>query len=599
MMSPHFVRKLNDINLRDKMILSYVILLLIPLLIMGIVVVQAFRTSALDDAIKQTESNVDRVKTRTSEMLETAINLADRLSTDNRVKEIASRRYASVLDVFLAYRDFQTFKISQDFNMDISRIKLYVDNPTLVDNWEFIPLSVETSGAFWYRSAMANPEQNGWYCFGDVTKSGNSRLSLVRSIALPDLPARGVLVIDVNTDRLDALLKAEPFSTLIVDNNNVVAAATDASLNGRPLADSALRQVITKPAPGSYDLNIDGVGSKVFIENIRPERAFNQLRIISIFSVAQIVERANQISLAGLVVMLGIFVLALVFISFIYSILANRLLSLSRQIDLVSRGNFTTTLPVDGRDEIGVISGQFNGMVGNISALLEKIRQADEQKSRLELSQKEIRLKMLASQINPHFLFNALESIRMKAHLRGEKDIAQTVKLLGRLMRKNLEAGDKRIALSAELDSVRCYLEIEKFRLEEKLDYRIEVEPAIEGVMVPPLIIEPLVENAVIHGLEEKYGGGSILVRVWREADLVRIWISDDGVGMPPATLESVRLGLGDWEGHHIGLSNVHQRLVLGYGPEHGLVIESRQAQPDAPGGTIIQFSLPWEPVDV
>lgn len=596
---PHrLVRKLNDIHLRNKMILSYLILLLIPLLIMGLVVTAAFRNTALDEAIKQTEGNVERVRQRTSEVLDMAINLSDRLSTDSRMKDIATRRYASVLDVYLAYRDFQSFRIYQDFTTGISRIKLYADNPTLVNNWEFIPLTSDVAATFWCRSAMANPERIGWYWFDDITRTPDSKLSLVRSIWFPDVNSYGLLVIDVNTDRLDDMLKAESFDTLIIDGNGIVVAANGA-VGGLPLENATLRRVVATRSPGSYDLSIAGIDSKVFVEDIKAERAFNQLRIVSIFSVERIVERANQISLIGLAVMLGIFLFALIFISFIYSILANRLLSLSRQIDLVSRGHFTTTLPVDGADEIGVISSQFNGMVGNITALMEQIRQADEQKSRLELSQKEIRLKMLASQINPHFLFNALESIRMKAHLRGEKDIAQTVKLLGRLMRKNLEAGDKRIPLREELESVRCYLEIEKFRLEEQLEFRIEVEPEVEGLLVPPLIIEPIVENAVIHGLEEKYGGGCVTVRVRRDGGVVRVEIRDNGCGMSPARLEAVRLGLEERDSHHIGMSNVHQRLVLGFGPEHGLSIVSQLNRPGFPGGTSIVFTLPWEATDV
>ena len=589
------VRKINDIKLREKMILSYLVFLLIPLLVVGLMVTAAFRNAALDDAMVQAAGNVERVKKRSAEVLATAIGLSNRLSYDNRLLDMVTRRYGSVLEVYRTYRDYQTFRLFEDFLPDIAGIKIYAENPTLIDNWEFIPLTDDVANSFWYRAAVARPDSVGWYWFDTLTRPGTSRLSLIRGIRFPATRDTGLLVIDINTDRLDASLRAESFDTILVDSNGVVVAATDDRLGGHFLDKPVLNRLLEKKLAGSFDVELDGMAAKVFVTELRTELAFNSLRMVSIFSVDRIVERANQISLAGLAVMVGIFLLALIFISFIYSILANRLLSLSRQIDQVSQGNFTSMLVVDGTDEIGIISSQFNGMVGNIAALLERIRQTEEQKSRLELSQNSIRFKMLASQINPHFLFNALESIRMKAHLRGEKDIARTVKSLGRLMRKNLEAGEQPIPLREEIESVRSYLEIEKFRLEDQYTYTIASEPEVGDLLVPPLIIEPLVENAVVHGVQDRHGGGQVTVRAWREGQVVRVEIRDDGLGMTDERLRTVLQGLNGKESHHIGLANVHQRLVLGYGPLYGLTVSSWGEGPDGQGGTCISFIIPGE----
>ena len=120
-----------------------------------------------------------------------------------------------------------------------------------------------------------------------------------------------------------------------------------------------------------------------------------------------------------------------------------------------------------------------------------------EQNNALELAQREIKLKMMASQINPHFLFNALESIRMNAHMKGDKEIANVVRLLGKLMRKNLEVGREQTPLKEEIEMVRSYLEIQKFRYEDRLSFEVKVDPAASNMMIPPLVIQPLVENVI------------------------------------------------------------------------------------------------------
>ncbi|MDU2240784.1 MAG: sensor histidine kinase [Paenibacillus sp.] len=198
---------------------------------------------------------------------------------------------------------------------------------------------------------------------------------------------------------------------------------------------------------------------------------------------------------------------------------------------------------------------------------------------------------MMASQINPHFLFNALESIRMNAHLKGDKEIANVVRLLGKMMRKNLEVGRESTPLKEELEMVSSYLEIQKFRYEDRLSYTLSIDPAASFIRVPPLIIQPLVENAVVHGVEDKEEGVHVEVRIERADELVRVTVRDNGMGMTPERLQEVMSfisGIKEPEQKRIGLRNVHQRLVLSYGEEHGLRIKS-----DYGVGTEISFTIP------
>ena len=222
---------------------------------------------------------------------------------------------------------------------------------------------------------------------------------------------------------------------------------------------------------------------------------------------------------------------------------------------------------------------------------MNQVVEKTEQNTALELAQREIKLKMMASQINPHFLFNALESIRMNAHLKGEKEISNVVRLLGKLMRKNLEVGREKAPLREEIEMIRSYLEIQKFRYEDRLDFELFVDSAANGILIPPLIIQPLVENAVVHGLENKEEGVRVEVRIEVSGDWAKIIIMDNGVGMTSERLEEVLVsikGQEENERERIGLRNVHQRLILSFNEKCGLNITSRYGE-----GTQILFYIP------
>lgn len=150
----------------------------------------------------------------------------------------------------------------------------------------------------------------------------------------------------------------------------------------------------------------------------------------------------------------------------------------------MSTGDFDTSLKIDGKDEIALLARQFNSMVRSINDLMYEVQESNDQNSLLEQKQNDIRFKMLASQINPHFLFNALESIRMEAHMKGQVEIARVVRLLGKMMRSNLEVGRSKILLSQELEVVRCYLDIQQFRYEDRLKYQFIVDPAVESLYI-------------------------------------------------------------------------------------------------------------------
>ncbi|WP_339318819.1 sensor histidine kinase [Paenibacillus sp. FSL R10-2734] len=586
------VKLLNDIKIRNKLLLAFLLTTLLPVLLVGGYLTIEMRTMAFNSALEQASINVDRVKKRTEEVIGVSQDIAYRLSNDARLKRLAIRQYVSTYDVVEAYRDYSDMREYLRLYKDISNIRLYTDNSTLLNNWELINPSPEIKESEWYQRAQRYDSFVGWEYIEDE-RDQRKYLSLVRKIELEGSSKIGVLVINVNSQQLTSILSQESFDTMIVDDQDNIIAANRKDRTGKKLADVSFDTKLLGQGSGSYEAEVDGEASKIVIEELKPQSSRNALRIISVFSIESIVKEPNRVIKLSITVIAISVLLAFLIIYSFSSLFSRRLLYLSRHINRVSTGDFDTTLKIDGKDEIGLLARQFNSMVRSINDLMYEVQESNAQNSLLEQKQNDIRFKMLASQINPHFLFNALEAIRMEAHMKGQAEIARVVRLLGKMMRSNLEVGRNKILLSQELEVVRCYLDIQQFRYEERLKYQFTVDPAVESIYMPPLLIQPLVENAVIHGLDNKMEGAFVTVEVVQAGDHAKFTITDNGVGISSNKLEELRNTLNrqeEREGERIGLRNVHDRLKLSYGEEYGLTIESR---PNV--GTVIFFCIPME----
>jgi two-component system sensor histidine kinase YesM len=208
---------------------------------------------------------------------------------------------------------------------------------------------------------------------------------------------------------------------------------------------------------------------------------------------------------------------------------------------------------------------------------------------------KKAELRALQAQINPHFLYNTLDAIIWLAESNRTNDVVQIVRALSSFFRIALSKGKEWILIRDEIEHVRSYLTIQKMRYRDILDYRIEVDPALSGATLLKLTLQPLVENALYHGIKNKRNGGTIrVVGQLRAPDAIYIEVSDDGVGMTPEKLAEVRASLQTEsialvEDAGFGIQNVNTRLKLYYGRQYGLTVESEYQQ-----GTRISLTIPF-----
>ncbi|WP_310552049.1 sensor histidine kinase [Paenibacillus glufosinatiresistens] len=590
------IRAINDMKMKNKLILFYCVFVMLPVLVVGISLTSYYRREALSRAIDQATNNVAKIKSQMSSMLTVPTNISSLLVFDSNLSELVNTRYESPLQLTKAYHAYEVFDNYVLQYQEISNIRFFIDNPTLVDNMSIAPINDEIRSSIWYNSVLKNKGTYWLYIpdkdiYSSSSTGSINKLSLIRQVNYQEYKRTGILMIQMKPDVLARMLYQEPFETLVADQQGYIAAAKSQEQVGRTLDSLDIGVDLSNDTRKVIKTTVKGVNSYVIVDELMPLYSISKLKIISVFATEDIVRDANRVSALGLGIILGVLVVALGMVNAISFLMTKRLLRLSRQLNQVALGNFSVLSNIDGNDEIGQLSRQFNYMVGSINQLIERVVETNERNNKLELAQKEIKFKMMASQINPHFLFNALESIRMNAHIKGEKEIANTVRLLGKLMRKNLEVGRDMAPIKDEIEMVRSYLEIQKFRYEDRLAYTLNVDPDCMATLIPPLIVQPLVENSVIHGLENKEGTVQVKVCILCRDEYIDIRVSDDGAGMTEARLEEIRSVIGRPEEeskNRIGLRNVHQRLVLYYGEGSGLHIDSREGE-----GTTIEFSIP------
>ncbi len=577
-----YARKFNDMKLRNKMVWSYMLFFILPFIIVGLFVVQEFRQTALTRATEQAESTVQRVKSRVQEMLGVPVLLANQLSLDTDLEDVATTRYQDVFQVVDAYWSYTKFKVFLDFNSEITRVKVYADNPTLIDNWEFTPLDAKTEQSFWYQSAIGQTGRLGWYYFPSDSRSSSSMLSLVRSVYFQKTRAVGLLQVDVNTNELNAILAQEEPDIVLTDERGVVVASNRSALMGKKLDEQEWGERLSGLEPGKHELAVGGISSQVIVDALKPENSYNELNIVYVFPLESIMKEANRISVVGFQIISVVFVVALVLIYSICTVLTNRLLKFSKQINKVSMGNFNTELAVDGSDEIGQIKRQFNQMVGSIRELMDEVQASHEQKRQLESKQNEIKLKMLASQINPHFLYNALESIRMMADMEEKEEISEAIYSLGKMMRYSMKWKTQQVSLTEEAAMAGTYVRLMNIVSDVQVELEMHIDSALAACPIPKMSLEPLVENAVVHGIEPTGRNGVVSVAASYSGQFLVVEVTDDGVGMERDRVELINRALeednepiGLTRGNGIGLLNVHKRIRLFCGKPYGIRIES------------------------
>ena len=282
-------------------------------------------------------------------------------------------------------------------------------------------------------------------------------------------------------------------------------------------------------------------------------------------------------------VVLALSLLAGIAISVILSLIFSRSISkrMKRIVDSMKRfqkGDFGIKLQRTGIREFDELSVTFNIMVHRIELLLERTREEEAKSAEAER-------KALESQMNPHFLFNTLNTIKALAKMHGETEIYQTTLRLGKLLRSSIDNRKPSATIKESIELVECYLMIQKLRFGDKLQYSVDADENLLDVETPKLILQPIVENAITHGLGEKLGTWSIRITIMKEDGRLVMKVEDNGIGFSSIPdMKELQ------DSQHTGLYNVYRRLELRYGPEFSFNISSERGH-----GATVTIMIPLE----
>ncbi|HZG87755.1 sensor histidine kinase [Paenibacillus sp.] len=259
---------------------------------------------------------------------------------------------------------------------------------------------------------------------------------------------------------------------------------------------------------------------------------------------------------------------------------------LVEKMDRLSDVQVVSKLSETRQDEIGRLARSYNAMLERIHNLLQETKRAEEQK-------KEYELKMLRSQIAPHFLYNTLACISSLAKQQQIAEVRQTIRSLVGLLTFSFDKQSEFVTLAEELEGLRMYMQIQQVRYGERYAYAVDVDPSLLNCRMLKLTLQPLVENALFHGIAPK-GGGTVTVKAKAEKGRLRLYVRDDGAGMDRTAIRSaLRQQAAEPSKHRftgIGLSNVHERIRIHFGEPHGLKVASRKG-----AGTVVRIDVPLE----
>lgn len=586
------INRILGMKLVYRMILIYVIGGLLPLSAIIGYLIHGTNQVLVSQAENAEIAELQTIGRQILELENTMTTVSSYFYFDDKLEEIAAKQYTDYQEMINDYRGYTAFKEYQSYyNTMISRISIFLQNHTLRGNSDFVVVDADTEVEAWYQRVSTEGSGCVWTCLPISLPKYDHAPAIARMIKTKKSENVGVLVIYLRPQQFEKMIWEREGSTYIVLDGETLLTSRHETI---PFEE--LKQYLPDAAEEKYQTRIKA-GEEEYVltcENVKQEDTSDYFQVVSVRAVDEILREAYAQQRKSIWLFLGSVVLAgtLIF-AFSWSF-ARRVGRFREQMQKASEGNFELEEKLGGNDEISQLYDCLSVMIWRIQRLLAQVYQEKIHAERLKTSQKDAEFKMLTSQINPHFLYNTLETIRMKARINKQYEIEELVKMLGKILRSSIQAGSKDMTIREEVELAEYYLKIQQYRFGERIQYQIYVEEGIERQKILPLLIQPLVENCIIHGLEGREDVGHIDICVKRSGQNVVITVTDDGAGICGEKIAEIRRELAGnrTKGEHIGICNVNQRVRLRYGEEYGVTVESICGE-----YTRVEITLPgdWE----
>lgn len=588
----HVKRFIFNLKLGQRIFLVYLIFGLLPMGAVCAKLISGTNHILIAQAQDAEKEGVEDMRSAFLQMQDSLTAVSRYFFFDEKLEKIASTDYKSYQEVSDAYRGYRAFvEYRMNYNDVIANIGIFMDNHTLSSNENFHVVDDAVAGAEWYQKAVSANGRVVWD-FLPYLQEGKARngFALARLLKTDRGEHVGVLAIYVRQEWLDGLLAGTENSFILLDGAHLV------SSGGGEIAAEDILSFLPKEKETSVKQSRASFYGKDYIVTsigITKSNTQSSVQLAGARPVEEILQDTNRQNAQSIALFAGSSLLMLLFIAVFAGYYGRRVERFRLQMQKAAEGDFKLEARIGGHDEISKLYDYLNTMIHKIMQLLSEIYQERIHAEQLKTQQKEAEFQMLTSQINPHFLYNTLETIRMKARVNRQYEIEEIVKMLAKLLSSSIQAGGKDVAIGAEAELAEYYLKIQQYRFGDRFDYRIYVEEGLENVQILPIILQPLAENALIHGLEEKVSGGHIDIRITKapEEKEILFVVEDNGTGISAERLAQLRADLENrrLKSRHIGVSNVNQRIRLKYGGDYGLSLDSEEG-----AGTRVTLRIPF-----
>ena len=596
------MKKKQKSSLKNRALSQTAVLIIVTMCIMVTVFYMVFHSRAFNERGKYEEENLVNMEAYLNSYLEEVDSIAKNVNYNYYLQdylETVIKEEDDYVDSGIG-KNMRSYEMSsQAFSdtllsrADISSIMIFGKKKMLLNRsmYTYQKVALDYSKLDWYAKAVAKPQ--------DAIITGPNRhsffdtddevISLSREVqSYENGTFRGVILINLNMNKITEICnsfqeKQENFICIINDKGELVYEQQ----NGRERFAfdekenrQELNTALGKTKESCFRLNYRG--EKYLVT--RTDMKTTGWTLVSMVPYKSVMAETMAIS--------GVMILAVAITLIVTLLLLNRILTgvvrplkkLEKYMVQVNPDNMDQRMEILTDDEIGHLSMKFNQMMDRIRNLKEQVIEEQEDKRKYELQ-------ALQAQINPHFLYNTLDSIIWMAETNDSNIVAMT-EALAKLFRISLNKGNEEISLERELEHVKNYLIIQSMRYADKFTYEISAEPGVERCRTIKLILQPIVENCIYHGIKKKRGTGKITIRAYRREQNLIIEVSDDGCGMPEEICRKIlsdEIESENISGSGIGVKNVNERIQLRFGKKYGLSYSSEEGV-----GTTVTYVLPY-----
>ena len=493
---------IGNLRLRERMLFIYIAGGILPILLLDIYTYQNTRTVLIQKAKESEMDGLNMIADSMSESMSVISDISKQMYFDEKIEHIAFHQYENYSEILADYRDYDTISdYLKYYYHEISSITLYLDNDTISNNEYFVHVDQEISEYPWYQNTLELNGKPYWsYSYDSLKRKDSLRMS--RLLYTKNMDPVGVLAINMQYKRTELPVQERTQDTYLVYDDTVVLHRNE---NKRDTDEMILLLKQIKEETYSGKVRFQGEDTCLLSTvRVKPDYSDDYYTLVSVCPYEEIAGSAARSALGSLVPQFACVAFGLGIILVFSNQFSTRVNTFRLQMHKAATGDFDITEDIGGEDEISDLYRDLKVMIDAIQELMNNVIKERVQKEQVNARQKEVEFKMLASQINPHFLYNTLETIRMQARIHNQPDIEELAKMLAKIMRRNIQVSNTLQPLKSELKLVEYYLKIQDYRFHDRIHYRIETEGDIEPLKIMPLLIQPFVENAFVHGLEAK-----------------------------------------------------------------------------------------------